>query len=301
MKTTSYIIIGLLGLGAVGSLGIGAYVGNATSGVPVRDAVKVSGEHSDISVGRFAVLDAEVKKYCDSLQLDFLSELVVKVSEDASLEVPRLTMNADWDRYLTVRESGDSLVLDFDFHEYMPGKTFTRGRVTDSPRIILEPFIPADISILVPKGMLKSVTPDRYTRFIFNGLDADSLDFGMLSSMTFDKCRIGALSFSGNVRTGFINEYGRNRSKPEAGLEFNESQIDLLSLDVPATSVSVNGGDSMIEKFVWNDASTQGDETAYLNAPKELFHRFEWNSPTYGNTLQYQLNLEGKGKFRIDD
>lgn len=301
MKTTSYIIIGLLGLGAVGAFGIGAYVGSAVDGVSAYDAMKVAGEISDTQVGKFAVLDTEVKRYCDTLRMDFVSELVIKVSEDASLETPRLTMNVDWDKYLTVRELGDSLILDFDFHEYMPGKTFTRERVADSPTSMLEQFFPADIAISVPRGMLKSVTPDQYTRLVFDGMEADSLDFGMLTSMTFDKCRIGALSFSGDVMTGVINDYGYNISNPEAGLKFNESQIGLLSLDVPAVSVDVTGGDSMIEKVVWNDASTKGDETAYLNAPRGLFHLFEWRSPKYENTLQYQLNLEGKGAFSIVD
>lgn len=300
MKTTSYIIVGLLGLGAVGAFGVGAYLGHAMSETPKIDTINVGGELSDASVGRFEVLDTEVKKYCDTLRMDFISELVIKVSEDESLDTPRLTMNADWGKYLTVRESGDSLILDFDFHECMPGKTFTRDRVADNPSSRLKPFAPADIMIAVPKGMLKCVNPDRYTRFTFNGLEADSLDFGLLTSMSFDMCRIGELSFSGNVDSGFIDGHW-DGSVDNARLSFNGSQIGLLTLDVPVGTFGIAGEGSMIEKLVWNDASTEGGHTAFLNAPKGTFRQFEWNSPTYENTLQYQLDLNAKGKFSITD
>ncbi len=300
MKTTSYIIIGLLGLGAVGAFGIGAYVGNAGGGIPVSKAMKVAGEFTNTPTGRFAVLDTEVKIFCDTLRMDLCNDLIINVSEDASLESPSIGMNSDWGKYLTVRESGDSLILYFDFHECMPGKTFTRDRVTDNPSSRLKPFVPADITITVPKGMLKCVNPDRYTSFTFNGLEADSLDFDLLTSMSFDMCRIGRLSFSGNVESGFINDTW-NGSVDSAHLLFKGSQIGLLTLDVPVGTVGIAGEGSMIEKLVWNDASTKGGQTAFLNAPKGTFREFEWNSPTYENTLQYQLDLNAKGKFSITD
>lgn len=298
MKTTSYIIIGLLGLGAVGAFGIGAYVGNAGGGIPVSKAMRVAGEFTNTPTGRFAVLDTEVKIFCDTLRMDLCNDLIINVSEDASLESPSIGMNSDWGKYLTVRESGDSLILDFDFHEYASGRTFTSERTTDNPTVLLEPFVPTDITINVPKGMLRKVNPDQFVRFIFNGVDADSLELGLLTSMRFDGCRIGSLSFAGDIRTGF-DDY--SYSRPEAELWFEKSQVGVLTLDVPVGTVGIAGEGSMIEKLVWNDASTKDGQTAFLNAPKGTFREFEWNSPTYENTLQYQLDLNAKGKFSITD
>lgn len=296
MKTTSYIIIGLLSLGAVGAFGFGAYVGH-NMGKFRSDTLMAGGEVTDTQMERFAVLDTEVKIHSDSMRINFIRDLIINVTEDASLESPRLSMSDGWNKYLTVRESGDSLIMDFDFHGYMRGNS-----VTYEHDLLNQPFIPTDITITVPKGMLKRVNPDRYTRFVFKNMEADSLDFGLLTSMSFDKCCIGGLSFSGKVKTAVLkSDYGSNRSRHGANLTFDESQVGLLVLDVPVASISVDGEDSMIERFVWNDVSAKGNEIAYLNAPKELFRQFEWNSPEHGNTLEYQLNLEDKGKFSFAD
>ncbi len=302
MKTTSYIIAGLLGLGAVGAFCLGAYIGSAVKGTPVIDPAEAGGESVVRQVERFSVLDTEVKIYCDSMRIDFLEDLVINITEVASLDTPLLTMNEGWSKYLTLRESGDSLVMDFDFHGYKAGKTFTYDHDTSNPSIRLEEFIPTDITISVPKGMLKRVNPDRYTRFAFRGLEADSLEMGLLSSMSFDKCRIGGLSFSGKVKTAVLNsDYGRNSSKQEATLAFDESQIGSLVLDVPAASVDVTGEGSAIKSLVWNDTSEKDGMTAILSASNGLLGLVEWDSPKYGNVLRYKMDMKGKGRFALAD
>lgn len=287
MKTTSYIIVGLVGLGAVCSFGGGIAAGlNATYSHESR-VIEVEGTEESRPTRHFSVLSADVYRFCDSIMVDFDSDVVINVVEDKSVDVPTVAMNSDWDKYLTLRESGDSLKLEFDFHALLPGKSFTKPSAKNNVRLFVHTFKPQPIYITVPPSMLGEVDPGRFTQFRFNGIETDSMKFGMLTGMQFESCRLGRASFSGNALNCTIS--------------LADTKVDSMLFDVPAVSCRLDAHNSEVNMLRWTDTSERDGKTARLAAGAGVIGGFEWSSPVYGNKAECSIEIGSEGHQELAD
>ncbi len=295
MKTTSYIIFGLLGAGAICAFGGGALVGLLSQRISQKMLTSVEGIKESRPLEAFSVINVETLQYCDSLIVNFEEDPQINVIEDSLADSPRIEMNADWDKYLTLRQTGDSLSIVLDFHGLIEGKKFSSG----SDKLIrnVHVFNPKDLSIYVPSGMLKSVSPDRNSYFSFEGITADSLSIDRLTDMAFNSCRIGTLAFSGEAnRVG-----GRSYYYRRSDLKLYGSTVGLMNLRVPATEINLSGSESHINMLEWFDTSLYGNQTARITALNGMVGDVEWSSPKESNKLFYTIKFTSGKSYEAEE
>lgn len=292
MKKTSYVIIGLLLAGAVGAFVSGFTLNRYGSKcVPLE----MSELTDTTSVGRFGVLAVEMRLYSDSVIICPQNHLEVKVNEDSTIESPRLTMSVDWHKYVTLRESGDSLILDVDFHDLIPGKKFEsdRGQIRGGVPLTV---VPSPITVDVPAGMLKGISPFYQTDFMLSGLTSDSLELAMGIPVKFVGCRIDKIGLTVDVSGDF--SYGRGVNCVDWTLD--STNIGLLTVEAPAVNLNLTTEDSHVGRLNWTDTSGKGDKTAWLGADAGAVGHIDWISPA-GNKLEYEMTMTGSGHINISE
>ncbi|MCM1504296.1 MAG: hypothetical protein NC127_03765 [Muribaculum sp.] len=290
MKTTSYIITGLVAAVAVLAFAGGMLMGAETAPMmQEKEPTDISGELESIQMERFSAIDVKMYRYCDSLRVSFIIDPEIIVKEDAEAEGPRIEMNADWTKYLTLQQSADSLTICFDFHELLPGKTFTDNAERGWWRFKHE-FFAQPITIYVPPKMLMSVNQNKKdVPFSFKSLRSDSLALNHLANVSFMNCRISTLAFSGEWSSGDIK------------VNLAETEIDRLNVNACPGTVSINGADSSVGKLVWTAAASKIDRHATLKANENLIHDVEWVNRFNDDPLTYKLTVQPtEYGFKVD-
>lgn len=314
MKKTTMALIGMFFLSLIAITALMYAVDSFEIGSVKKDTVEIPAGCSDSGLPHFSkvvvvynsqvspnhVVHMEVMEDGD----DRCPELRLKV--DPSLTAPIVSMNPEWNKYVTLKVEDDTLYAVFDFHgvQRYPGE-----KETDK-RFYTTAFIPAPITIKMPQGSLKEVMPDTDVTTIIDGLESRRLDYDFTSRINLERCRIDTVSVYSSIEPDSILKIavpGYDKTFEKHSLYWNDNRIALTACAINTFILNPSTGDvyirgemhdiadkNLVRKLIASDVSLRENQGFDLHLYNSGIEEIVWD-PVIGN--EFALHTWGPMKI----
>lgn len=276
MKTTSYVIFGLMGAAILAS----AILPPAIIHLTHRELKPLTFAPKPAAI----VLPANHKlaltfddNYNKNIMVMTENKVTFYISEDSVIEEPTMFLSPDWMDLLTVSVSGDTTIVNADFH----GLKEIYSNIGPDEKITIFPSVPP-IEVKVPAGMLHYISTYYVTADLayFNNRN---LKFNITGDVTISNSRFDNL---------FITSTKPGRYRYTNDVRFDDCTIGHLTADMPYKNISIKGN-PMIDRLTGTASSASSEEIGTIDvSPSATVNSFDVDPlsglPVSFNILLYQ-------------
>ncbi|MCM1520626.1 MAG: hypothetical protein NC098_07545 [Lachnoclostridium sp.] len=248
MKTTSYIIFGLLGA----SMAAAAILPPALTHFTHRELEPLTFAPKPAAI----VLPANPKlalttddNYNSNIEVRTEKKVRFFISEDSVIEEPTMFLSPDWLDLLTVTVSGDTTIVNADFH----GLKEIYSNIRSDEKVTIFPSVPP-IEVKVPTGMLQYISAYHVVASLAH-FDNSCFMLDTTTDVTISDSRFGNL---------FITSTHPGRYRYTHDVRFNDCTVDHLTADMPHYNVNIQGN-PVIGRLTGTVSSASNIEAASIN------------------------------------